>query len=120
MAERILIDVECYRGPGDRPGADIVDSMITTQTMAKAIGKAEIDAEWWVTRSIQVSHQFSPDIVKDGQVVTIAAPEAAHPGTKATVEAIRGSLVVGENRAPVLSYETTLEAHEEPPEGFGT
>lgn len=120
MPASAMVDVECFRGPGDRPGPDISDGLIVTTTQARKIAEAEIDANWWVVRSIVASHRHAPGVYQDDQIITLDAGEAALPNTRCAIESLAGRLEVREDGSIDLAYTTTVEVYSAPPAGFGS
>lgn len=107
------IDVVCVRGAGTREAPAIVDSLITSEALAVARGRAFIDEHWWRQRRARFSIPFVEDLRKDGQVADLRAPGLAYGG-KVLVTALRGRLTLSPR--PSLSYEVEAEEITEPPD----
>lgn len=113
------IDVEAFRGPGDRPGETIRDPMVKTVEQAREVVAAVIDQDFYIDNARTLSHAYNPDVLCPGKVITVNAAEAAIiPGTKVYVKGISDQLKV---QAKAIDYRATTEVHdyENPPAGFG-
>jgi hypothetical protein len=69
-----MSSIEVYRGAGDRPGAPIVDPLLSDEVLIVR-GLAEMDRHAHVTQDIEMDTVFIPG-VRLGQLGAVADPSA--------------------------------------------
>lgn len=119
MAEPVMVDIECIRGPGDREAPDISDSLITNETIGRARGKAFIDDQWYVRRIIKVSVPFIDGLYRDRQIVRLNSPAVGIVNHICFVRSIKGVIRI-QGKDASLMYDLELESYTDPPLGYGS
>ncbi len=114
----VMVDLTCIRGPGDREGDEVSDSLIADETIGRVCGTAVLDENWWVRRKIAVTCSFVAGL-RDRKIVLLDALAAGLRRVPCFLRSVTGN-VSQQDREFKLGYTLNLEAYSEPPVGYGS